>query len=63
MEGRLGIDFHLCISPPGNLHHDVERVGLTVGNQRNVMERRDWSISILDEDLVGVGVLLPPLLR
>ena len=62
MEGRLGIDFHLCIGPPGHLHHDVECVGLTVGNERNIVERGDWAISILDENLVRVGVLLPPLL-
>ena len=62
VEGGLGVNFHLGIGPPGDLNHDVEGVGLAVGHKRNVMEGGDGAISILDEDLVGVGVLLPPLL-
>ena len=62
MQWGLRVYLHLCIGPPGDLHHDVEGVGLAVCYQRNVVERRNWTLSILDEDLVAVSVLLAPLL-
>ena len=42
VEGRLGVDLHLGLGPPGHLHHHV--VGSSLSSiQRNVMEWGDWT--------------------
>merc|ERR1719450_2004733 len=62
MKGGLCINLHFCICPPRHFYNDIECVSFAIGNERNIMERRDWSIRILDENLVCVSILFSPLL-
>lgn len=51
-------DFHLCIGPARNLNNHVKDSIILVGKERDVVERRDNSAILLDEDAVVYRVAL-----
>ena len=50
IEGLLFGDFHLGVSPAGDLDYHVENAVVYIGEKRDIVERRDDGAILFDED-------------